>query len=83
MQYVEFTEDEELDTLIGCHERAFRFFGGITETILYDNMRTVVKHSHQSGENNWNDKFLRFAKHNGLNIQHAVQKTPEYSLIAS
>ena len=66
MQYVEFTEDEKIDTLIGCHERAFEFFGGIPETILYDNMRTVVKHSHEKGENKWNDKFLRFAKHHGF-----------------
>ena len=67
MKYVEFTEDEKNDTLIGCHERAFQFFGGVTETILYDNMRTVVKHSYEKGENKWNDKFLRFAKHYGFN----------------
>lgn len=65
--YVEFTEDEKIETLIGCHERAFRFFGGITETILYDNMRTVVKHSHESGQNKWNDTFLRFAQFQGFN----------------
>lgn len=62
-QYVEFTENERIDTLIGCHERAFAFFGGVPETILYDNMKTVVKHSHQAGENKWNDKFMRFARH--------------------
>lgn len=62
-QYVEFTEDERIDTLIGCHERAFTYFGGVPETILYDNMKTVVKHSHKSGENKWNEKFLRFARH--------------------
>lgn len=67
MKYVEFTEDEKIDTLIGCHERAFQFFGSVTETILYDNMRTVVKHSYEKGENKWNDKFLRFAKHYGFN----------------
>ena len=66
-KYVEFTEDEKIDTLIGCHERAFQFFGGVAETILYDNMRTVVKHSHEKGENKWNDKFLRFAKHYNFN----------------
>ena len=66
-RYVEYTEDERIDTLIGCHERAFAYFGGIPETILYDNMKTVVKHSHQAGENKWNDRFLRFAKHQGFN----------------
>lgn len=62
-QYVEYTENERIDTLIGCHERAFAFFGGVPQTILYDNMKTVVKQSKQSGENKWNDKFLRFARH--------------------
>ncbi len=66
MSYVEFTEDEKINTLLECHGRAFQFFGGIPETILYDNMRTVVKHSHKAGENKWNDTFLQFAKHQGF-----------------
>lgn len=66
-QYVEFTENERIDTLIGCHERAFAFFGGVPETILYDNMKTVVKHSHQTGTNQWNDQFLSFARHHDFN----------------
>lgn len=61
--FVEFTEDEKIETLIGCHERALRYFGGVPETILYDNMRTVVKHVNQTGENRWNDTFLRFAEY--------------------
>lgn len=40
--YVEFTTDEKLSTLINCHEKAFRWFGGLTEEILYDNPRTIV-----------------------------------------
>lgn len=66
-QYVEFTEDERIDTLISCHERAFAFFGGVPETILYDNMKTVVKHTNQNGEKKWNEKFLRFTKHYDFN----------------
>ena len=40
--YVEFVTDERLETLLGCHERAFYFFGGVPREVLYDNMRTVV-----------------------------------------
>ncbi|VBB09231.1 integrase catalytic core [Lucifera butyrica] len=40
--YVEFTLDEKLPTLVGCHERAFRWFNGLTEEILYDNPKTIV-----------------------------------------
>ena len=65
-KYVEYTENEKLETLLGCHERAFRFFGGTAETILYDNMKTVVKYSHKTGNDKRNETFLRFANYNGF-----------------
>jgi transposase len=40
--YVEFVTDERMETLLGCHERAFYFFGGVPREVLYNNMRTVV-----------------------------------------
>ena len=40
--YVEFCDDERVETLIGCHETAFLTFGGVPVEVLYDNMRTVV-----------------------------------------
>lgn len=69
--FLEFTEDSKFDTLIGCHERAFKYFGGVPETILYDNMKTVVAHSHKSGIDKWNQRFLRFADHHNFSpIRH-------------
>ncbi|WP_052516629.1 IS21 family transposase [Paenibacillus popilliae] len=47
---VEFTEDERLDTLMGCHTRAFEYFGGMTRNYLYDNMKTVVNGQDENGE---------------------------------
>jgi transposase len=38
--FVEFVTDERMETLLGCHERAFYFFGGVPREVLYDNMRT-------------------------------------------
>ena len=64
--YLEFTEDEKIDTLIGCHERAFQFFNGVPDTILYDNKKTVVRHVHEKGENKWNQKFLAFSQYQGF-----------------
>jgi transposase len=32
--YVEFVSDERLETLLGCHERAFYFFGGVPREVL-------------------------------------------------
>jgi len=64
--YVEFVENEKLQTLIECHERAFKYFGGVPKTIVYDNMRTVVSDIKAHGLNRFNKTFLDFAKHQGF-----------------
>ena len=35
--YVEFVTDERMETLLGCHERAFYFFGGIPREVSTTN----------------------------------------------
>lgn len=66
MMYVEFTEDEKLETLMGCHVRAMEYFGGVTRTCLYDNMKTVVIGQDERGEVIWNERFSAFATHHGF-----------------
>lgn len=70
--YVEFTEDERLDTLIGCHLRAMQYFGGRPETILYDNMKTVVQSQDEQGHPVWNERFARFAAHHGFLLRRCA-----------
>ena len=59
--------DERLETLLGCHERAFYYFGGIPREVLYDNMRTVVtdRDRYGPGLHRCNRTFLDFARHYG------------------
>ena len=66
--YVEFVSDERLETLLGCHEHAFYFFGGVPREVLYDNMRTVVADRDQYGLglHRYNRTFLDFAHHYGF-----------------
>jgi len=66
--YVEFVVDERLETLLGCHERAFFFFGGVPREVLYDNMRTVVteRDHYGPGLHRYNRTFLDFAHHHGF-----------------
>ena len=66
--YVEFVLDERLETLLGCHERAFCFFGGVPYEVLYDNMRTVVteRDHYGPGLHRYNKTFLDFAHHHGF-----------------
>jgi len=53
--------------LIKCHVNAFRYFGGYTKEILYDNMKQVViARALKSTDSEWNTKFEDFFKHYGF-----------------
>ena len=66
--YVEFVDNERLETLLGCHERALEFFGGVTLEILYDNMKTVVidRDAYGEGKHRYQAAFLDFSRHYGF-----------------
>jgi transposase len=65
--YVEFTQDQQLATLIACHEHAFDWFGGLTEELLYDNPKTVVlKRDREGRVIAWNPQFWDFARYYGF-----------------
>jgi transposase len=58
-------ENERLSALLEAHEHAFAHFGGCTEEILYDRMRTVTAGS-VAGQVRWNPTFEAFAEHWGF-----------------
>ena len=62
--YVEFTTSMNLKTLINCHKNAFDYFGGVTEKILYDNMKTV-----RLSPSQLNPAFVDFAEYYGFCIK--------------
>lgn len=66
--YVEFVTNEQLDTLIRCHQNAFEYFGGVPNTILYDNMKTVIieRDAYSPGEHRFQSGFWDYAKHMGF-----------------
>ncbi len=61
MLFIHFTSSMKLEELIVCHQRAFEFFGGWTQQILYDNMKQV-----RLSQNQWNPLFLDFTQHHGF-----------------
>ncbi len=63
--YMEFTHSQNLIALGQAHMNAFRYFGGVTDTILYDNMTTVVL-SREGDNILWNPGFMDFANHYGF-----------------
>ena len=66
--YVEFCDDERVETLIGCHENAMLAFGGVPIEVLYDNMRTVVieRNTYGRGVHRFHAGFLDYARHAGF-----------------
>ena len=63
--YIEFSHSQNLVSLGKAHINAFRYFGGVTDTVLYDNMKTVVL-SREGNRINWNPQFVDFASHYGF-----------------
>lgn len=62
MRYIEFVTDMSTNTLIRCHQNAFRYWGGYPEEILYDNMKQVViKRLLKQEDSKLNRQFEDFA----------------------
>ncbi len=60
LMYLEFTLSQCLEDFIACHINAFKFFGGVTKKVLYDNLKTVVL-SRLGNNIQFNPKFMEFA----------------------
>lgn len=66
-KYIEFTDNMKLNTFLQCHINAFRYFGGYTKKILYDNLKQVViDRNISTGKIIFNSKFLDFATYYGF-----------------
>lgn len=63
--YIEFAHSQNLICLGQVHKNAFRYFGGVTDTILYDNMKTVAL-SREGDKIQWNPQFMDFASFYGF-----------------
>lgn len=63
--YVEFTRAEKFEDFIRCHERAIRFFGGVTHEAWYDNLASAV--SERMGKLvRFNARFRAYVGHYGV-----------------
>ena len=66
MAFVYFTDNMRQETWQECHVKAFEYFGGVPQTLLYDNLKSVVITRDKYGKNQhgFNNDFLEFAKDN-------------------
>ena len=68
-KYIELTFDQTQQTLFRCLSNAFRYFGGTTEEILFNNMKTIVDHVKSNyTEVVINSKAMQFSKDAGFKI---------------
>ena len=61
--------------LLWAHTRAFDFFGGVPERILYDNPKQIVKRPRP--ELRWQERLLAFASHYGYLPQACWPARPQ------
>ena len=70
MRYAEFTTDISTENVIKMHLNAFRFFGGYTGTILFDNMKQVVLERRINASGSvFNRKFRDFSEYCGFIVR--------------
>jgi transposase len=70
--YVEYVDNEKVETLINCHMHAFEYFGGVPKEGLYDNMKTVIikRNAYGKGKHKFNEQFRDFGeKHCGMKLK--------------
>ena len=66
--FIYFTDNLRLETFLDCHTKAFSYYGGITKTALYDNLKSVMikRNAYGEGLHKFNDAFLDFSKSLGF-----------------
>jgi transposase len=76
-QYAELVFDQKVGTWLGCHRRAFEWFGGVPRRVVPDNLKAAVLqaslHDPVLGE-----AYRRQAQHYGFLISPTRPRTPEH-----
>lgn len=82
--YLEFTVSQTMEHWLGCHQNAFRFFGGVPKKIMVDNLKSAVIKRSVGEAPIFNKRYLDFATHHGFIITPcAVAKGNEKGRVES
>lgn len=68
MMYVEFTVSQTMEHFLACHQHAFEAFGGVTQNVMVDNLKSAVLRRALGQAPVLNPKYLDFANHMGFTI---------------
>jgi transposase len=62
MRFIHFFDGDDTNNFLEGHNLAFKYFGGYTREILYDNLKSVViKRAFKAKDSSFNKKFLDFS----------------------
>ena len=76
-QYVEFVWDQKIATFLRCHRNAFEYFGGITERVRIDNLKSAILKA-VFDEPQVQQSYRECAEHYGFRIAPCKVATPEH-----
>jgi transposase len=82
MRFIEFTQSQDIHHLLSSMVHGLRYFGGVTESVLTDRMKTVLL-DQIGGELHFNQKFLQFAAYYGFVPRVCRPYRPETKAYAS
>jgi len=76
-QYVEFVWDQKIATFLSCFRNAWEFFGGVTERVRVDNLKTAILKAVYD-DPQVQQSFRECAEHYGFLIAPCRVATPEH-----
>jgi transposase len=75
--YVEFVFDQEVDTWLRCHRRAFEWYGGVVRRVVLDNLKAAIVHA-ALYDPVVQRAYRECAEHYGFLISPCRPRTPEH-----
>lgn len=76
-QYLEFVFEQSIPTWIGCHRRAFEFFGGVPQEIVLDNLKAAILKA-ALDDTLLSAPYRQMAQHYGFLIHPCRPRTPQH-----
>ena len=76
-QYVAFVFDQKVETWLGCHAKAFGFFGGVPRKIKIDNLKAAIVRA-SVDDPQVQRSYRECAEHYGFLISPCRVRTPQH-----
>lgn len=75
--YIEFVFDQRMETWLTCHENAFRWFGGVPQRVVIDNLKAAVL-KRELHDPVLSVPYRKLARHYGFIVSANRPRTPRH-----